>query len=59
MEEYFTTKEVAQLLKVKPTTIRRWIAHKLIPAIGIGETKKEYRIAKGDLDKFIAKRRTI
>jgi len=58
MEEYLTTKEVAEILKVKPITIRRWIANGSLSAIGFGSTNKEYRIMRTDLDKFIKSRRT-
>jgi excisionase family DNA binding protein len=58
MEEYLTTKEVAEILKVKPVTIRRWIAQRLIAAIGFGDQKKEYRITRSELEVFVRSRKT-
>lgn len=58
MEEYLTTKEVAELLRIKPTTVRKWIGQGLLPAIGFGHLNKEYRIAKSELEVFIKSRRT-
>lgn len=58
MEEYLTTKEVAALLKIKPTTVRKWIGQGLLPAIGFGDRKKEYRVTKSELEEFIKSRKT-
>jgi|CXWL01.1.fsa_nt_gi excisionase family DNA binding protein len=52
-EEYLTTKEVADLLKIKPTTVRKWIGQGALVAIGFGSQKKEYRVPKSELQKFI------
>jgi len=54
-EEYLTTQDIANLLKVNPMTVRRWINARKLPAAFLG---KEYRIAKSDLDKFIMTRKT-
>ncbi|MCR4278219.1 MAG: helix-turn-helix domain-containing protein [Candidatus Berkelbacteria bacterium] len=58
MEEYFTTKEVAALFKIKPTTVRKWIRQGALPAIGFGNQNKEYRITKSELEAFIETRKT-
>lgn len=49
MEEYLTTQEVANLLKVKEITVRRWILRGWLPAIRFG---KVFRIKKEDLEKY-------
>ncbi len=49
MNEYLTTQEVAQLLKVKEITVRRWILRGWLPAIRFG---KVFRIKKEDLEKY-------
>ena len=48
MNEYLTTQEVAQLLKVKEITVRRWIVSGWLPAIRFG---KAFRIKKDNLEK--------
>ena len=49
MGEYLTTQEVANLLKVKEITVRRWILRGWLPAIRFG---KVFRIKKNDLEKY-------
>jgi len=52
MQELLTVTEVADVLKVTKYTIREYIKAGKIKASKIGG--KEYRIAKGDLEKFIS-----
>jgi excisionase family DNA binding protein len=50
MDKFYTTKDIAQLFKVKEITVRRWINKEWLSAIKIG---KMYHIKKQDLEKFI------
>jgi excisionase family DNA binding protein len=52
MEEYLTTEEIAEMLKVNIVTVRRWIKSKRLDAIFLA---KEYRIKRSDFEKFIEK----
>lgn len=49
-EQYYTIKEVAEILKVAYLTVYRWVKDGKIEAYQLG---KEYRIKKDDLDKFM------
>lgn len=49
-EQYYTIKEVAEILKVAYLTVYRWVKDGKIEAYKLG---KEYRIKKDDLDKFV------
>lgn len=49
-EQYYTIKEVAEILKVAYLTVYRWVKDGKIQAYKIG---KEYRIKKADLDNFV------
>lgn len=51
-EEYYSVKEVAELLKVAYLTVYRWIQAGKIVAY---QTEKQYRINKTDLEEFIQK----
>ena len=44
--ELYTVNETAQIYKVHPRTVRRWIASGTIPALKIG---REYRIPSDQL----------
>lgn len=48
MGEYLTIKEVAELLKVKEITIRRWIVRGWLPALRFG---RGFRVKKEDIEK--------
>ena len=50
MIKFYTTKEVAELLKVKPLTIRQYILDKKLKASYCGRT---YIITETDLLKFL------
>lgn len=49
-DEYYTIKEVAEILKVAYLTVYRWVRDEKIKAYQLG---KEYRIKRDDLDKFM------
>ena len=48
-EQYYTIKEVAEILKVAYLTVYRWVKDGKIEAYKLG---KEYRIKKADIEKF-------
>lgn len=50
MSKFYTTSEVAELLRLKPTTITRYIREKKLIAAKFGY---EYRIAEEDLKAFV------
>ena len=50
---YYTIEEVAEMLKVNPESVRRWVRSKQLPAIKLGG--KYIRVETGDLDRFISK----
>lgn len=54
MDEYYSPKEIATLLKVNVITVRRWIDKGKLPAIKLD---KDFRITKKDLDNFLERRR--
>jgi len=43
---YLSVKEVAQLFRVSPKTVRRWITARTLPATRLG---RDWRIARADL----------
>jgi len=47
---YYTIEEVAEILKVNPESVRRWVRAKKIPAIKLGG--KYIRILATDLESF-------
>lgn len=57
MEEYYTTKDVAALLKIKTATVRKYIRQKKLAAVRLDSG--EYRISKEQLDKYLELRHTI
>ena len=48
-----TTEEVAQLLRVHPFTVRRWIAEGLLPARRVG--RRKWLIDRDDVLDFVSK----
>ena len=54
-ERIYTVEEVANRLRVKPRTVRTWIASGELIALDVG---REYRISQSDLNAFIEKRKT-
>jgi len=53
--EFYSTKEIAKILKLKTITIRRWITKGILPAY---KFDTELRIDKKEFEKFIKERRT-
>ena len=51
-EQYYTLKEVSELLKVHPNTLRNWDANGTLRAIRIG-VKRIRRYAKSEIDEFL------
>lgn len=49
MDEFYTVKEIADILKVNRVTIQRWCKTGEIPAVKIG---KSYRIEKKDFERW-------
>ncbi|GIW61213.1 MAG: hypothetical protein KatS3mg101_1190 [Patescibacteria group bacterium] len=54
VEEFYTIREVADILKVAYLTVYRWVQARKLQAFKIG---KQYRINKAELDKFIQKQK--
>lgn len=52
-KELLTVQEVAEFLRIAPNTVYRWCRDGKLAGIKIG---KEWRIARGDLDHFLARR---
>jgi excisionase family DNA binding protein len=57
MENFYSTKQVAQILGVTALSVRRWIKVGLLQAIYLGDIKREYRVSEADLQKFIDSRK--
>lgn len=55
-QRFYTTDEVARLLKVDPESVRRWVRSRKLRAVKLGG--KFIRIEKNDLDKFIEQLKT-
>jgi len=53
--QFYTTKEIAELLKVHPRTIERWISQGKLTAIRL---EKGYRVTAEDFEEFLQQRRT-
>jgi len=47
---YYTIEEVANILKVNPESVRRWVRAKKLPAIKLGG--KYIRVSAVDLESF-------
>ena len=54
-EKMYTTKEVAEQIRVNVKTVRNWIASGELVALDIGG---EYRISLANLEKFKERRQT-
>jgi len=55
MAEYLKPQEIAEVLKVHPATVRRWIRAGRLKAIRPGT--RNYRVARADFEAFIKERR--
>lgn len=49
--QYYTTEEVAEMLKVTPDSVRRWIRDGKLKSIKL--SGKFIRISQADLDEFV------
>lgn len=49
-EQFYTVDELAQILKVNPMTVYRWIKTNKLMSLKAG---KQYRVKKEDLDNFL------
>jgi len=54
-ENYFTVSQVAEKLKVKDSTIWRWIRLGKLNCVCIG---RNYRISQNDIDKFLKQKKS-
>lgn len=54
--QWWTVEQVAEVLKVNPETVRRWIRGGHLPAETLGSRRVGFRVARADLDAFIQKR---
>ncbi len=52
---FYTTEEVAQLLKISAKTVREMIKSKRLEAVRVG---KEYRITEDQIRKYIKENKT-
>jgi excisionase family DNA binding protein len=53
-DEMLTAEEVAKIMKVHITTVRKWIRSNELKVVEIGI--REYRIRRAELDRFIQAR---
>jgi excisionase family DNA binding protein len=53
-EEMYTAEEVAKIMKVHISTVRKWVRTKALKTVKIGI--RGYRIRRSDLDRFIEER---
>ena len=53
--EYMTVREVARLLRVDTTTVKRWIYHGKLDAFALPNTgiRKEHRIPRAAVNKIL------
>jgi excisionase family DNA binding protein len=49
-----TVQEIAELLRVNPETVRRWLRQKRLRGTMLGGDRAGYRIAESELRRFIA-----
>ena len=56
MEEFYTVKEIADILKVNKVTVQRWCKTKDLPAVKIG---KSYRIEKHDFEEWYKSKKGV
>jgi len=54
-EKLLTVAEVAEILRVKPITVRRLVAKKRIKCVpvGVGDERQAIRFRRSDVDAFI------
>ncbi len=54
MEEFYTVKEIAEILKINKVTVQRWCKTNELPAVKIG---KSYRIERNDFEEWYKDKR--
>jgi len=54
LEELLTTEDIAKELKYHIETVRKWIRQGKLKAVRIN--KKEYRVKRSELDRFLAEK---
>lgn len=54
MDQYYSTKQIAEMLNVNILTVRRWVDKGILPAIKL---ERVLRVKKVDFEKFIEQRR--
>jgi len=54
MDKYLEVKDISELLKVDPRTVRNWINRGDLPAIKVGN---RFRIEREDLQQFLDDRK--
>lgn len=53
-KEYFSMEEIAELLGVHISTVRRWIREGRLPAINVCTSKRSrWRVSQAALDEFL------
>lgn len=55
-EQWLTTREIAEVLRVHQRTVQRWISSSRLKATKVGP--KIWRVCKQDLDNFLANQDT-
>ena len=55
-EQWLTTQEVAEELRVNEETVRRWIRAGELPVLDLGGGRAGYRVRRSDLQRFIQER---
>lgn len=55
MPELLTVSEVARILRVDDTTVRRWVKQGALEAVGLprGNLRQTYRVKRSTLEKLI------
>lgn len=51
-EQTYTTKEVAELMRVHPLTVIRWIKAGKLQGLRVGGGKSHYRISKAEVERL-------
>ena len=54
--EWMTVRDVADYLQVHEETVRSWNRDSELPVLDLGVQKTGYRIRRGELEAFIARR---
>ena len=51
-----TVPEVAEHLRLKPETVRRWIRRGILPALSLGSDRAGLRVRRSEVEHFVAMR---